>query len=147
MFKISPLYTVYILFCLNIKYLNYAILTTGNTSNVLSSFTSFHFTVISWATICCILMKVSNFSHTCDKTTLDAVTHAHTHTRDIQTTHTLSSGIISTCTTCTSIDKSDHIATSNGLRFAPPSYSPLTVTPFAAPQSCSPSAFPLFFLQ
>lgn len=45
------------------------------------SHVSTHFAVISRATICCILTKVSNFSLTCDKTTLDAVTHANTHTR------------------------------------------------------------------
>lgn len=60
----------------------------------------------------------STLSHTQTHT---LVAHTHTHKRHthIQMTHTLTSGIISTCTTCTSIDNSDHIATSNGLRFAP----------------------------
>lgn len=115
------------------------------------SHVSNHFAVISWATICCLLTKVSNFSHTCDKTTLHAVTHANTHTRcthtrDRHTYREHTSGIISTCTTrtCTSIDNFDHIATSNGLRFAAP-YSPLAITSFPAPPFRSASALPLFF--
>lgn len=92
-----------------------------------------HFAVFPCATICCLLTKCQTFRTT---VTRQQCTLSHTHTCTLAHTHSwhmLTSGIISTCSTCTSIDSSDHIATWNGLRVAFPATSLLVFTP------CAPS--------
>lgn len=110
------------------------------------SHVSNHFAVISWATICCLLTKMSNFLHTCDKTTLHAVIHTQTHTRcthtrDRHTYREHTSGIISTCTTCIHLSTTSTTSQRQMDFDLPPptllSQSPLSLLP--------PFALPLLF--